>query len=90
MAGILSYSILVNASCLLNFCANWFVVEVRFEGDHGFVVSILMHSILIVKANEMHSFSNLFDKVLYMFSTGPPSIIRSISTLYTGNRYLSC
>jgi len=31
----------------------------------------------------MHYFSNLFDKVLYMFRTGPLSIIRSISTMYT-------
>jgi len=31
----------------------------------------------------MHCFSNLFDKVLYMFRTGPLSIIRIISTLYT-------
>jgi len=38
----------------------------------------------------MHYFSNLFDKVLYMFRTGPLSIIRSISTLYTHNSYLSC
>jgi len=38
----------------------------------------------------MHYFSNLFDKVLYMFQTGLPSIIRSISTLYTRNRCLSC
>jgi len=38
----------------------------------------------------MHNFSNLFAKVLYMFRTGPLSIIRSISTLYTRNRYLSC
>jgi len=35
----------------------------------------------------MHYFSNLFDKILYMFQTGPLSIIRSISTLYTRNRY---
>ena len=41
------------------------------------------------KANEMHNFSNLFDKVLYMFRTGPLSIIRSISTLYTHNRLMS-
>jgi len=46
--------------------------------------------ILIIKANKMHYFSNLFDKVLYMFWTSPLSIIRSISTLYTRNRYLSC
>jgi hypothetical protein len=45
--------------------------------------------ILIMKANEMYFFSDLFDKVLYMFRTCPPSIIRSISTLYTRNRYLS-
>ena len=30
----------------------------------------------------MQNFSNLFDKVLYMFRTGPLTIIRSISTLY--------
>ena len=46
--------------------------------------------ILITKANKMHSFSNLFHKVLYMFRTVPLSIIRSISTLYTRSRYLSC
>jgi len=38
----------------------------------------------------MHCFSNLFDKVLYMFRTGPLSIISSISTLYTRNSHLSC
>jgi len=42
-----------------------------------------------MKANEMHYFSDLFDKVLYMFQTGTLSIIRSILTLYTHNRYLS-
>jgi len=35
----------------------------------------------------MHYFSNLFDKILYIFRTGPLSIIRSISTLSTRNRY---
>ena len=30
-----------------------------------------------MKANDLHYFSNLFDKVLYMFRTGPLSIIRS-------------
>ena len=39
--------------------------------------------ILIMKANEMHYFSNLFNKVFYMFRTSPLSIISSISTLYT-------
>jgi len=38
----------------------------------------------------MPCFSDLFDKELYMFQTSPLSIIRSISTLYTRNRYLSC
>jgi len=36
-----------------------------------------------MKANEIHYFSNLFDKILYMYRTGPLSIIRSTSTLYT-------
>ena len=36
-----------------------------------------------MKDNEKHIFSNLFDKVLYMFRTCPLPIIRSISTLYT-------
>jgi len=35
-----------------------------------------------MKANEMHYFSDLFDKEFYMFRTGPLSIIRSISTMY--------
>ena len=43
----------------------------------------------IMKANEMHYLTNLFDKLLYMVRTGPLSIIRSISTLYARNRYLS-
>jgi len=36
----------------------------------------------------MHYFSDLFDKVLYMFRTSPPYFISSISSLYTHNRYL--
>jgi len=38
----------------------------------------------------MHYFSNLLDKVLYMFRTIPLSIIRNISTLYTRSTYLLC
>jgi len=38
----------------------------------------------------MHNFSDLFDKKFHMFRTGPLSIIKSISTLYTHIRYLSC
>jgi len=34
-----------------------------------------------MKGNEIHYFSDLFDNVLYMFRTGPLSIIRSILTL---------
>jgi len=49
-----------------------------------------LRAFLIIKANEMQYFSNLFDKVLYMFRTGPLSIIRRISTLYTHNRDLFC
>ena len=40
-------------------------------------------TVLIMKANKMHYFSYLFDRVLYMFWTGPLSIIRSISILYS-------
>jgi len=39
--------------------------------------------ILIMKANEMHYFSNIYDKVLYVFRTGPLSIIRSLNTVFT-------
>jgi len=42
-----------------------------------------------MKAKEMHYFLDLFDKVFYMFRTCPLSIIRSISTLYTRNKYLT-
>jgi hypothetical protein len=46
--------------------------------------------ILIMKANEKHYYSNLCDQGLYMFrSYHPLSLIISISTLYTRNRYLS-
>jgi len=31
----------------------------------------------------MHYFSDLSDKELYMFRTGPLSIIRSLNTVYT-------
>jgi hypothetical protein len=46
--------------------------------------------ILPIKPNEMYYFSDLFDKVIYMFRTGPLSIFRSISKLCTHNSYLSC
>ena len=34
-----------------------------------------------MKTNEMHYFSNLFDKVLYMFRTGPVMIALLISVI---------
>jgi hypothetical protein len=39
--------------------------------------------VLIMKANEMHYFSYLFDKVLYMFRACPLSVIRSLNTVFT-------
>jgi len=41
-----------------------------------------------MKVTEMHYFSDLFDKVLNMFRTGPLSIIRSsiLTTLAEANR----
>ena len=42
-----------------------------------------------MKAKEMHYFSTLFDKALYVFRRGPLFIISSISTLYIRNNYLS-
>jgi hypothetical protein len=36
----------------------------------------------------MHNFSNLFDKILYVFRPDPLPIIRSISTLYTQQLYV--
>ena len=55
---------------------------------HSFFRLALIQNVLIMKVNEIHYFSYLFDKVLYMFRTCPLSIIRSIATLYTRNRYV--
>jgi len=66
--------------------------ETNSAYSYYFVMNLKYDSytyILIIKANEMHYFSNLFDKVLYMFQTGPLPIIRSIPTLYALNRHLS-
>jgi len=41
------------------------------------------NKILIIKANEMHYFSALFGKELYMFRTDLLSIIRSLNTVFT-------
>jgi len=60
---------------------NWFIHSSLVYKLHTLFNSD--NNIPIMKANKMHYFSNLFDKVLYMFRTGPLSIIRSILTLYT-------
>jgi len=39
--------------------------------------------ILITKANEMHYFSSLFGKELYMFRTDLLPVIRSLNTVFT-------
>ena len=37
----------------------------------------------MIKSNEMHYFSALFGKELYMFQTDLPSFIRSLNTVFT-------
>jgi len=41
--------------------------------------------ILIIEADEMHYFSTLFGKELYMFRTDLLSIIRNLNTVFTTN-----
>jgi len=65
-------------------------IEVDYLEDVGVDGKMMLKYLLIIKANKMHNFSYLFDKILYMFRKGPLSIIRSFSTLYTRSRYLSC
>ena len=65
-------------------------MEVKKHRDNTKIWQSEKHAsqyILIMKDNDIHSFSKLFDNVLYMFRTGPLFIIRNISTLYTCNRY---
>ena len=38
-----------------------------------------------MKANEMHNFTDLFDKVLYMFRTVPLSVIRAIGICHASS-----
>jgi len=40
-------------------------------------------NILVIKVNDMHYFSALFGKELYMFRTGLRPIIRSLNTVFT-------
>jgi len=49
----------------------------------------------MIKANEMHYFSTLFGKELYMFQTDLLSIIRSLNTVFTATgichaSYVAC
>ena len=59
------------------------LLRTRYKHPSMYKTLLDVMTILIMKANKMHYFSDLFDKVLHMFQTGPLSIIRSISTLYT-------
>jgi len=43
----------------------------------------VFQQILIIKANEMHGFSALFGKEIYMFRADLLSIIRSLNTVFT-------
>jgi hypothetical protein len=70
---------------IIHMCT-WFLVIRIFLLQPGSIIDIYF---LIIKANKMHYFSNVFDKVLYMFRTCPLFVIRSISTLYTRNSYSS-
>jgi hypothetical protein len=45
-------------------------------------MDVVQKVILIIKANEMHYFSNLLSKELYMFRTDLLSIIRSLNTVF--------
>jgi len=50
---------------------------------------------LIMKANEMHYFSTLFGKEIYVFPTDLLSIIRSLDTVFTAigichTNYVDC
>jgi len=55
----------------------------------------LVSSVLIIKANELHYFSSLFGKELYMFRTALLPIIRSVNTVFTAvgfchTSYVAC
>jgi len=54
----------------------WYFDKTRLDGFTNWLHNLIMDEshlddndtvLLIMKANEMHYFSNLFDKVLYMF-----------------------
>ena len=52
-------------------------VKQKMDCTNGFVY------ILTIKSNELHYFSTLFGKELYMFRTDLLSIIRSLDTVFT-------
>jgi len=45
--------------------------------------ALISLNVLIIKSNEMHSFSTLFGIELYMFRTDLLSIIRGLDTVFT-------
>jgi len=49
----------------------------------AFTPLLMKYYNLIIKANEMHYFSSLFGKELYMFRTDLLSTIRGINTVFT-------
>jgi len=73
-----------NIACVQYMWISYTYIHIWHSEDHA------SWYILIIKANEMYCFSNLFDKVLYMFQSSPLSFIMSISTLYICSTYLSC
>jgi len=77
------------ACSVLHLLPAWFFMQSSQKLASNLVTTV-QSRILIIKSNEIHNFSDLSDKILYIFRTGPLSIIRSISTLYTRNMCLSC
>jgi hypothetical protein len=66
-------------------------------GEMSIIVNRLgvKYRFLIIKANEMHYFSNLFGKELYMFRTDLLSIISRLNTVFTAigichTSYIDC
>jgi hypothetical protein len=54
--------------------------------NYKYRLRLFLRSYFLMKANEIHYVSHLFDGVPYILRTRPLSIIRNISTLRTRNR----
>jgi len=61
-----------------------------FDNPLNAVLNPICHLLALLGAHHIVHVSRVRDKVLYMFRTGPLSNVRSISALYTRNRYMSC